>query len=139
MYFYCILVIFVGIIAGIIIAVCSKKEDGLVYGVLDKVGIVTNIFLIPAYAIASIFCVFLVMLSYFPEGEGILGILSWVVAFTGASGPALCGVGLGASVALRRKGKSRLSFWAQFAGVVGVAITILFLIMFGDILFGSLN
>ena len=139
MYFYCILAIFAGIIAGIIIAACSKKEDGLVYGTLDKVGIITNILLIPAYAIASIFCVFLVMLSYFPEGKGILGVLSWVVAFIGASGPALCGVGLGASVALRRKGKSGLSFGVQFAGVVGVAITILFLIMFGDILFGSLN
>ena len=54
MYFYCILVIFVGIIAGIIIAVCSKKEDGLVYGVLDKVGIVTNIFLIPAFDLVFI-------------------------------------------------------------------------------------
>jgi hypothetical protein len=79
------------------------------------------------------------MLSYFPEGEGIIGVLSWAVAFIGASGPALCGVGLGASVALRRKGKSELSFLVQFAGVIGVAITILFLIMFGDILFGSLN
>ena len=79
------------------------------------------------------------MLGYFPEGEGILGFLSWVVAFIGASGPARCGVGLGASVALRRKGKSGLSFGAQFAGVIGVAITILFLIIFGDILFGSLN
>ena len=139
MYFYCILAVIAGIIAGIIIAMRSKKEDGLVYGALDKAGIVTNIFLIPAYAIAIIFCYFIVMLGYFPEGEGIIGVLSWVVAFIGASGPALCGVGLGASVALRRKGKSGLSFVVQFAGVIGVAITILFLIIFGDILFGSLN
>ena len=139
MYYYFILVVIAGIIAGIIITMRSKKEEGLVYGMLDKIGIVTNILLIPVYAIAVIFCFFIVMLGYFPEGEGILGVLSWVVAFIGASGPALCGVGLGVSVALRRKGKSGLSFGAQFAGVIGVAVTILFLIIFGEILFGSLN
>ena len=139
MYYYFILAVVAGIIAGIIITMRSKKEENLVYGTLDKVGMVTNILLIPAYAIAIIFCFFIVMLGYFPEGKGILGVLSWVVAFIGASGPALCGVGLGTSVALRRKGKSGLSFWVQFVGVIGVAVTILFLIIFGDILFGSLN
>ena len=139
MYYYFILVVIAGIIAGIIITMRSKKEEGIVYGTFEKAGIVTNILLIPAYAMSSIFCVFLVMLSYFPEGKGILGVLSWVVAFIGASGPALCGVGLGASVALRKKGKSGLSFGAQFAGVIGVTVTILVLILFGDSLFGSLN
>ena len=52
---------------------------------------------------------------------------------------AIIGLGLGASVALRKKGKSGLSFWAQFAGVVGLGITILFFVLFCDNLFGSLN
>ena len=139
MYLYYALVAIVGLIAGIVIAARSKKAEGVVYGKLDKVGIVTNILLIPIYAIVTIFNFFIVMLGYFPEGEGILGVLSWIVAIIGATGPVLCGLGLGASVALRRKGKSKKSFWVQFAGVVGLSITILFLVTFGEWLFGSLN
>ena len=139
MYLYYALVAMVGIIAGIVIAASSKKAEGAVYGKLDKVGIVTNILLIPIYAIVTIFNFFIVMLGYFPEGEGILGVLSWIVAIIGATGPVLCGLGLGASVALRKKGKSKKSFWVQFAGVVGLSITILILVTFGEWLFGSLN
>ena len=139
MYLYYALVAIVGLIAGIVIAASSKKAEGVVYGKLDKVGIVTNILLIPIYAIVTIFNFFIVMLGYFPEGEGILGVLSWIVAIIGATGPVLCGLGLGTSVALRKKGKSKKSFWVQFAGVVGLSITILFLVTFGEWLFGSLN
>ena len=139
MYLYYALVAIVGLIAGIVIAAGSKKAEGVVYGKLDKVGIVTNILLIPIYAIVTIFNFFIVMLGYFPEGEGILGVLSWIVAIIGATGHVLCGLGLGASVALRKKGKSKKSFWVQFAGVAGLSITILFLVTFGEWLFGSLN
>ena len=139
MYIYFALVAIIGLIAGIVIAARSKKAEGVVYGKLDKAGIVTNILLIPIYAIFAIFNYFIVMLGYFPEGEGILGVLSWTVAFIGATGPALCGLGLGTSVALRKKGKSKKSFLVQFAGVVGLSITILFLVTFGEWLFGSLN
>ena len=139
MYFYFIFAAIAGLVAGIIIATRSKKADGVTYGTLDKVGRVTNILLIPVYAIASIFCVFIVMLGYIPDGEGILAAVAWILAFIGATGPALCGLGLGASSALRKKGKSALSFWAQFAGVAGLAITILFFVLFCGNLFGSLN
>ena len=139
MYLYFALAAIVGIVAGIVIAVRSKKAEDVVYGTLDKIGKVTNILLIPVYFIVSIFCFFIVMLGYFPEGEGILGVLSWSVAIIGATGPVLCGLGLGASVALRKKGKSKKSFLVQFAGVVGLGITILFLVTFGEWLFGSLN
>lgn len=139
MCFYYSFVTIIGVVAGIVIAACSKKAEGVVYGKLDITGIVTNILLIPVYAIITIFNFFIVMLGYFPEGEGILGILSWTVAIIGATGPVLCGLGLGASVALRKKGKSKKSFWVQFAGVVGHGITLLFLVTFGEWLFGSLN
>ena len=139
MYFYCILVIIVGIIAGIIIAARTKKAENVVYGKLDKIGIVTNVLLIPIYVIASFVCLFIVMLGYIPDGEGFLGIVAWIVAIIGATGPAFCGLGLGASVALRRKGKSQKSFWVQFAGIVGLGITILFFVLFCGNLFGSLN
>ena len=139
MYIYFILAAIAGLVAGIVIAARSKKAEDVVYGALDKAGIVTNILLIPAYVIVSIFCLFIVMLGYIPDGDGILGILAWVLAIIGATGPALCGIGLGASVALRKSGKSKQSFWAQFAGVAGLAVTIVFFMLFCGNLFGSLN
>ena len=139
MYFYFILVAIVGLVLGIVITARSKKSEGVVYGVLDKVGITTNILLIPTYAIATIFCFYLVMLGYLPDGKGIMAFVAWLLAIIGATGPVLCGLGLGTSVSLRKKGKSKLSFAVQFAGVAGVGITILFFLLFSGNLFGSLN
>ena len=139
MYIYFLFAAIAGLVAGIMIATRSKKAEGVVYGKLDNVGKVTNILLIPVYAIVSIFCWFVVMLGYIPDGEGILAVVAWVVAIIGATGPALCGLGIGASVALRKKGNSKLSFLVQFAGVAGLAVTILFYVLFCGNLFGSLN
>ena len=80
MFLYFALAAIAGLVAGIIIAVCSKKAEGVVYSTLDNVGIITNILLIPAYVLASIFCFFIVMLGYFPDGEGILGVIAWTLA-----------------------------------------------------------
>ena len=139
MYLYLILAAVAGFVAGIVIAVLSKKTEGVVYGKLDKVGRITNILLIPVYAVISLFCLGIVFLGYNPDSEGFLGILAWIMAIIGATGPAFCGLGLGASVALRKKGKSKMSFWAQFAGVAGLGITILFFFLFYGNLFASLN
>ena len=136
---YFALVAIIGLVVGIIIAARSKKAEGVVYGKLDKAGIVTNILLIPVYLIVTIFSFFIVMLGYIPEGKGILGVFSWTVAIIGATGPVLCGLGLGASVSLRKIGKSKKSFLVQFAGVAGIGITILFFVLFCGNLFGSLN
>ena len=130
MYLYYLLASVAGLVAGIIIAARSKKSDGVVYGALDKVGIATNILLI---------FLFLVMLGMNPGGEGFIWVISLIVALIGASGTALCGLGLGASVAFRKKGKSKLSFLVQFAGIAGFCITLLFYFLFGDGLFASLN
>ena len=139
MYIYFLFAAIAGLVAGIVLVTRSKKTEGVVYGKLDNVGKVTNILLIAVYAIVSIFCWFVVMLGYIPDGEGILAIVAWVVAIIGATGPALCGLGIGASVALRKKGNSKLSFLVQFAGVAGLAVTILFFVLFNGSLFGSLN
>ena len=139
MYLYFVFAAVVGLVIGIIMTKRAKKAEGVVYGKLDKVTKITNILLIPIYALASIFCLFVVMFGYIPDGEGILALVAWLLAIVGASGPALCGVGLGASVDLRKKGKSKLSFLVQFAGVVGLAVTILFFVLFCGNLFGSLN
>lgn len=139
MYLYFALMAIVGFVAGIVLAVRSKKSEGVVYGKLDYAGMVTNVLLLPVYAIALAFCFFLVMLGYIPDGEGIIRVLSWTVAIIGSTFSVLCGLGLGESVALRKKGKGKLSFLAQFAGVAGLGMTILFFVIFNGNLFGSLN
>ena len=139
MYLYFIFAAIAGLVAGIVIAKRTKKADGVVYSMLDKVGRVTNVLLIPVYVIVSIFCTFIVMLGYIPDGEGILAVLAWTLAIIGATGSVLCGLGLGASSALRKKGKSKQSFVAQFAGVAGIGITILFFVLFYGNLFALLN
>ena len=39
----------VAVVAGILIAVCTKKADGVIYSKLDKIGRVTNILLLLFY------------------------------------------------------------------------------------------
>ena len=51
----------------------------------------------------------------------------------------ICGLGLGFSVALRKKGKSKQSFAVQFAGVVGIGLSVLFYILFAGNLLQYLN
>ena len=72
MYIYYLFMSLAGLVAGIIIASRAKKAEGVVYGALDKAGIVTNILLIPVYAVLSTFFLFLVMLGMNPDGEGFI-------------------------------------------------------------------
>ena len=70
-----------------------------------------------------------------PRYDGFLGILGWIVSVIMASAALFCGIGLGLSVAFRKKGKSKLSFAVQFAGIVGIGLTvILFFIFYGNLL-----
>ena len=139
MFLYYALVSIVGLIAGIVIAARSKRTEGVVYGTLDKIGIATNIILIPVYLVLITFFFFLVMLGMNPVNGGFFGIISWIVSIICSSSPALCGLGLGASVAWRKKGMSKKSFWVQFAGIAGFAFVILIFILIGDVVFASLN
>ena len=139
MYLYFAFAAIAGLVAGIIIAARSKKTEGVVYGTLDKVGVATNILLIPIYAIVTAFFFFLAMLGMNPESGGFMGIISWIMSIVCNSAPALCGIGLGASVAWRKKGKSVRSFLAQFAGIAGFAVVFLIFILVGDYVFASLN
>ena len=104
MFLYYALAVIACIVAGVIIAVRSRKAEGVSYGVLDKVGIVTNILLIPAYIVVSFFCLFLVMLGMNPDGEGFMLVVIVLVSAITYTSSAIWGLGLGASVALRRKG-----------------------------------
>ena len=138
MFLYTTIEAIAAVVAGILIAVCTKKADGVVYGKLDKIGRVTNILLLLIYAGFSYVYLFLGMIAG-PNYDGFLGILGWIVSIIMASAALFCGIGLGLSVAFRKKGKSKLSFAVQFAGVGGIALTFaLFFLFYGNLL-QSLN
>lgn len=134
MYLYTVVEAVVAVVAGILIAVCTKKAEGVTYGKLDKAGRITNILLLLLYVGISFLYLFLGMIAN-PRHDGFLGILGWIVSILMASAALFCGIGLGLSVAFRKRGKSKLSFAVQFLGVGGIALTlILFFLFYGNLL-----
>ena len=138
MYLYTALATIIGLIAGIILAACTKKADGVTYGKLDKAGRITNIMLIPVYIVLSLVYIGITIFTS-PAHDGFLGVLSWLVCIIMAVAPASCGLGLGVSASARKKGRSKLSFTVQFAGLAACALGIgMFLLFYGNLL-DSLN
>ena len=134
MYLYTLTAAIVAIVAGILLAVCTKRKEGVIYTKLDKAGRITNILLIPLYAALGLFCMAFGIFSY-PGYDGLLGILGWLIAIIVASAPLACGLALGFSVALRKKGKSKQSFAVQFLGFAGIALSLgLFAATYGNLL-----
>ena len=134
MFLYTVLSALVGIAVGIFLAAHTKKAEGISYGRLDRAGKVTNIVLIPLYACPAPFFMFIGMLCS-PARDGFMGVVGWVVSILIASATMLCGLGLGASVALRKKGKGRMSFAIQFLGVVAMILAaVLFAVCYGSLL-----
>ena len=138
MFLYTVIEAIVAVVAGIPLATCTKKAEAVVYGKLDKAGRITNILLIVGYVCLAPLYMFLGMISY-PDHNGILGLLGWIVSIINASAALFCGLGLGFSVALRKKGKSKLSFAVQFAGLVGIGLTVGMYCLFAGNLLSSLN
>ena len=120
---YVIVEAIVGLIAGILLAVCTKKAEGVVYGRLDKIGQITNLLLLFFYVFFAYAYMFIGMISWPVSGGGILSVLAWIVAIISGSAALFASLGLGFSVALRKRGKSVLSFVLQFAGVLGILLT----------------
>lgn len=134
MFLYTVIEAVAAVIACIVIAVCAKKTDGVTYGKLDKLGRVTNILLSLIYIFSSPLYLLLGMIAT-PRYDGMLGVLGWIVAVAMASAAAPCWLGIGFSVALRKKGRSKLSFAVQFAGLMGIGLTLLlFFIFYGNLL-----
>ena len=134
MFLYTVIEAIVGIVTGILLAVCTKKADGVVYGRLDKAGRITNILLILLYVGFSPLYLFFGMISS-PRHDGFLGILGWIAAIIIASAALVCGLCLGLSAALRKKGKSKPSFAVQFAGLVGIGLSVgLYCLLAGNLL-----
>ena len=138
MYLYTVIEAVVAAIAGVLIAVCAKKTDGVSYGKLDKIGRVTNILLSLVYVCSSPLYLFLGMIAK-PRYDGFLGILGWIVSIIMASAAVPCWLGIGFSVALRKKGRSKLRFAVQFAGLVGIGLTLLLFFAFYGNLLSPLN
>ena len=138
MFLYSVIAAVVAVIAGIVIAARAKKAEDAVYTRLDKAGRITNILLIPIYLCAVPFSLFFAFLAN-PRYDGFLGLLGWIVAVLQASAALPCGIGLGLSAALRKKGKSKQSFAVQFAGFVGIALMFLLFFAFYGNLMSSIN
>ena len=134
MFLYTTIAAIAAVIIGILIAAGTKKAEGVTYGKLDKIGRITNLLLLLIYVGSSYVYLFLGMIAT-PHYDGFLGILGWIVSIIMASAALFCGIGLGLSVAFRKKGKSKLSFAVQFAGVGGIALTVgLFFLFYGNLL-----
>ena len=138
MFLYTIMEAIVAVVAAILLAVRTKKADGVVYGKLDKAGRITNILLTLVYIRLAPVYLFLGMISY-PSYDGFLGVLGWIASVINASATLFCGLGLGFSVALRKKGRSKLSFAVQFAGLVGIGLTVGMYFLFTGNLLDTLN
>ena len=138
MFLYTVLSALVGIAVGIFLAAHTKKAEGVSYGRLDRAGKVTNIVLIPLYAGPAPFFMFIGMICS-PARDGFMGVVGWIVSILIASATMLCGLGLGASVALRKKGKGRMSFAIQFLGLIGIGLTIGLYCLFAGNLLSPLN
>ena len=128
----------VGIVVGLLLAIRTKKSEEVVYGKLDKTGRITNVILACIYACFSPLYLFLGLIAY-PAQDGFLGIIGWIVSIISGSTALISCLGLGYSVALRKKGKSKLSFAVQFAGVVAILLTIISYYAFEGTLLAPLN
>ena len=134
MEYYYIIEAIIGIVVGIWLAVHTKKAEDVTYGKLDKAGRIVNVVLIVFYVLTLPLYIFISAI-FRPAYDGFLGFLGYIVSIIGSSVALYCALGLGASVALRKKGKSKLSFAVQFAGVAGIILMfILFFAFYGNLL-----
>lgn len=115
-----------GVAVGIWLAVRARKIEAAVPTVLDRISMVTNIVLIPVYTILSLLMLFMAAITSTAYDVGaVQEVLATVLSFVIAATPIYCGIALGMSVSLRRKGRSVAGFLVQFAGFVGIVLMIL--------------
>lgn len=115
-----------GVAIGILLAVRARKIEAAVPTALDRVSWVINITLIPIYLILSILMMFMALITGTSYGASSLQeIFAEVFSFVIAAAPIYCGIALGLSVSLRRKGRSLAGFLVQFAGFGGILVLVL--------------
>ena len=138
MFLYTFLEAILGIVLAIFLAVRTKKSEDVIYGRLDNFGRLSNALLAIVYGCAAPGFMFLGMISE-PRGEGFLVVIGAIIGIVIASSTFFCALGLGLSVALRKKGKSRLSFAAQFMGAAAILLSVLLYCIFVGSLISPLN
>ena len=115
-----------GVAIGILIAVRARKIEAAVPTALDRVSLVINITLIPVYLILSILMMFMALITGTSYGaSSVQKIFAEIFSFVIAAAPIYCGIALGLSVSLRRKGRSLAGFLVQFAGFGGILVLVL--------------
>lgn len=138
LFLYTLIEAIAAVVAGLFLAIRTKKAEHVTYGKLDRAGQITNVLLLLIYLCLAPLYLFLGVISN-PAYDGFLGCIGWVVSVIMASASLFCGLGLGLSVAFRKMGKSKLSFAVQFAGVFGIGLTILLYYIFTGNLLRYLN
>ena len=138
MFLYTVLAALLGVAAGILLTVLTKKSAAVRYGVIDRIGFVCNIVLTAAYVCLAPFYMFIGMISTAYQG-GFWGIVGWGISIICASAALLAGGGIGLSVLLRKKGKRVLSLMVQFIGVFAIAATFILYFSFVGTLIRPLN
>lgn len=134
-----IFVTFIGLAVGILLALKTRRTAGLPYSSqIDTTSQVMNIVMLVVYIMATPMMWFLALVCEAYQ-EGFLGALGWAVAAVIWIAPAAFGLGLGASVALRKRGKSVAGFVIQFAGVGAIALSFLLYAVFVGSLLTPLN
>ena len=102
-----VVMILVGFLTLVACLIFVKKEEGLNYGVLDKIGIVLN-FLI-AIAVFPLFTLVSLLIQMYPTGP------HWIYQIE-LCVPVTILLALAASISFRRKGFAKTGFFVQFLG-----------------------
>lgn len=116
-----------GITIGILLAVRARKGEAGVPTALDRISLATNVALIPVYSIYSVLMLFMATIidTNYGATSPVQEIFAIFFSFIVAATPVYCGIALGASVSLRRKGRSFAGFLVQFAGFGGALLYLL--------------
>lgn len=138
MYLYSVLTVPAGILAALLIALLTKKAENVTYTGLDNASRFFNVLMAIVYACMAPMIILLGSLSE-PAQTGIAGIIGRILGILIASAPLLCGVGLGLSVALRKKGKTKAGFAVQFIGAASIVLSIVLYAVFAGSLLQTLN
>ena len=138
MFAYTTLMAIVALIMGFCVSVYTKKGTDVIYSKLDNVGRITNVILLIIYVCLSPLYLFFGMIST-PAYDGILGIVGWVISIVIASASLFCALGLSLSIYFRRRGNSKISFYIQFLGFVGIGLSIVLYIIFAGNIIQYIN
>lgn len=115
-----------GVAVGIFIAVRARKDGKSVPTTLDRISLITNVVLIPVYAIFSVLMLFMAAITDTTYGASSLQeFFAVIFSLVIAAAPIYCGIALGMSVSLRRKGRRLAGFLVQFAGFGGFILVLL--------------